>query len=338
MDLIQDIISRAKANPQHIVFPEGTEERTLKAADRLLGHSVIRLTLIGDPDTIKSRAQELGLHHIEKATLLDPKQHAKKQEYIELLLELRRKKGLTEEQAAALVEDPLYLGCLMIKAGDADGELAGAINATGDVLRPALQIVKTTPGISCVSGIFMMFLPNDTYGENGLLLFADCAVMPNPTAAELAQIAVSSAESARAIANVEPRIAMLSFSTKGSAKHELVDKVVEATRIAKEMAPDLQLDGELQLDAALVSKVASLKAPDSSVAGKANVLIFPTLEAGNIGYKLVQRLAGAEAVGPVLQGMAAPVNDLSRGASVDDIYKMAAITANQSIALKAKKG
>ena len=338
MDLIQDIINRAKATPQHIVFPEGTEERTLKAADRLLGDGVVRLTLIGDPNTIKSQAQELGLRHIEKATLLDPKQHAKKQEYIDLLLELRRKKGLTEEQAAALVEDPLYLGCLMIKAGDADGELAGAINATGDVLRPALQIVKTTPGISCVSGIFMMFLPNDTYGENGLLLFADCAVMPNPTAAELAQIAVSSAESARAIANVEPRIAMLSFSTKGSAKHELVDKVVEATRIAKEMAPDLQLDGELQLDAALVSKVASLKSPDSSVAGKANVLIFPTLEAGNIGYKLVQRLAGAEAVGPVLQGMAAPVNDLSRGASVDDIYKMAAITANQSIALKAKKG
>ena len=334
MDLIQDIINRAKANPQHIVFPEGTEERTLKAADRLLGDGVVRLTLIGDPDTINSRAQELGLQHIGKATLLDPK----KQDYINLLLELRRKKGLTEEQAAALVEDPLYLGCLMIKAGDADGELAGAINATGDVLRPALQIVKTTPGISCVSGIFMMFLPNDTYGENGLLLFADCAVMPNPTAAELAQIAVSSAESARAIANIEPRIAMLSFSTKGSAKHELVDKVVEATRIAKEMAPDLQLDGELQLDAALVSKVASLKAPDSSVAGKANVLIFPTLEAGNIGYKLVQRLAGAEAVGPVLQGMAAPVNDLSRGASVDDIYKMAAITANQSIALKAKKG
>ena len=333
MDLIQDIINRAKANPQHIVFPEGTEERTLKAADRLLAEGVVRLTLIGDPSAIRSHAQELGLHNIDKANLLDPKNHEKKQAYIDLLLDLRRKKGLTEEQAAVLVEDPLYLGCLMIKAGDADGELAGAINATGDVLRPALQIVKTTPGISCVSGIFMMFLPNNTYGENGLLLFADCAVMPNPTAEELAQIAVSSAESARAIAN-----AMLSFSTKGSAKHELVDKVVEATRIAKEMAPELQLDGELQLDAALVSKVASLKAPDSPVAGKANVLIFPTLEAGNIGYKLVQRLAGAEAVGPVLQGMAAPVNDLSRGASVDDIYKMAAITANQSIALKAKKG
>ena len=330
MDLIQDIINRAKANPQHIVFPEGTEERTLKAADRLLAEGVVRLTLIGDPSAIRSHAQELGLHNIDKANLLDPKNHEKKQAYIDLLLDLRRKKGLTEEQATALVEDPLYLGCLMIKAGDADGELAGAINATGDVLRPALQIVKTTPGISCVSGIFMMFLPNNTYGENGLLLFADCAVMPNPTAEELAQIAVSSAESARAIANVEPRIAMLSFSTKGSAKHELVDKVVEATRIAKEMAPELQLDGELQLDAALVSKVASLKAPDSPVAGKANVLIFPTLEAGNIGYKLVQRLAGAEAVGPVLQGMAAPVNDLSRGALIPDIYNTVLITAIQS--------
>lgn len=334
MGLIQEIIERAKANPQHIVFPEGTEERTLKAADRLLSDGVVELTLIGDPYAIRSRAHDLGLEHIGKANLLDPKSHDKKEAYTDLLWNLRKAKGMTREQAAVLVEDPLYLGCLMIKAGDADGELAGAINATGDVLRPALQIVKTMPGISCVSGVFLMFTDKEEYGHNGLLLFADCAVMPCPTAPELAQIAISSAQSARAIAGVEPKVAMLSFSTRGSAKHELVDKVAEATKIAREMAPELVIDGEMQADAALVAKVAALKAPDSQVAGQANVLVFPSLEVGNISYKLVQRLAGAEAVGPILQGMAAPVNDLSRGCSVDDIYNMAAITANQAIAAK----
>jgi phosphate acetyltransferase len=275
------------------------------------------------------------LTNIDLATIVDPLNHEKKAAYADLLFQLRQKKGMTPEKAAVLVENPLYLGCLMIKAGDADGEIAGAQNTTGDVLRPALQIVKTAPGISCVSGAFLMFLKDKSYGDNGLLVFADCAVMPNPTAAELAQIAVSTAQTTRDIVGADPKVAMLSFSTKGSASHEMVDKVVEATRLAKEMAPDLKIDGELQADAAIVDVVAAQKAPGSEIAGKANVLVFPTLEVGNIAYKLVQRLAGAQAVGPILQGIAAPVNDLSRGCSVDDIYKMVAIAANQAIGLKA---
>ena len=222
----------------------------------------------------------------------------------------------------------------MIKNGDANGEIAGAQNTTGDVLRPALQIIKTSPGVKVVSGAFIMFTKTPQYGENGTLIFADCAVMPNPTAEELASIAVASAQTARSLVGVEPRVAMLSFSTKGSAEHEMIDKVREATRLAKEMNPALLIDGELQADAALVPSVGSSKAPGSDIAGRANVLVFPTLEAGNIGYKLVQRLGNAEAVGPVLQGMAAPVNDLSRGCSVNDIYNMVVITANQAIGLK----
>ncbi|NLU29750.1 MAG: phosphate acetyltransferase [Bacteroidales bacterium] len=337
MNLINEIIERAKADKQRIVLPEGTETRTLQAADQLVRDGVAEIILLGDPQEINLLANQLELKNIGKTLVIDPKNHDKKQTYIDLLVKLRQAKGMTPEKAAVLVEDPLYLACLMIKNGDADGEIAGAQNTTGDVLRPALQIIKTSPGVSVVSGAFIMFTKTTQYGKDGILIFADCAVMPNPTAQELASIAIASAQTARGIVGVEPRVAMLSFSTKGSAQHEMINKVAEATRIAKEIAPDLLIDGELQADAALVPSVGASKAPGSAIAGQANVLVFPTLEAGNIGYKLVQRLGNAEAVGPILQGMAAPVNDLSRGCSVDDIYKMVAIAANQSIAAKSKK-
>ena len=335
MDLISEIVARAKANKQRIVLPEGTEERTLKAADQLLADEVAELILIGNPAEIKALANELGLKNIDKATIINPEDHPKKEEYAQLLCELRKKKGMTIEEARKLVLDPLYLGCLIIKAGDADGQLAGARNTTGAVLRPALQIIKTSPGISCVSGAMLMVTQTPQYGENGVIVVGDVAVTPMPDAAQLSQIAVCTAQTAKAVAGFEePRVAMLSFSTKGSAKHEVVDKVTEALALAKELAPDLKIDGELQADAALVPSVGSSKAPGSEIAGKANVLVFPNLEVGNIAYKLVQRLGNADAVGPILQGIARPVNDLSRGCSVEDIYKMVAITANQAIAAK----
>lgn len=279
-------------------------------------------------------AAEKGLGHIKEATIIDPENNPNIGKYATLLAELRKSKGMTMEEATKLAKNPLYLGCLMIKSGDADGQLAGAKNTTGDVLRPALQIIRTRPGMSCVSGALMLFSKAKEFGEDGMMMVADVAVMPNPTAEELAQIAVATGETMRAVAGKEPRIAMLSFSTKGSAKHELVDKVTTATRLAQEMAPDMMIDGELQADAAMVPSVGEFKAPGSKVAGHANTLVFPSLEVGNIGYKMVQRLGGAEAIGPVLQGMAAPVNDLSRGCSVSDIEQMIAITCNQAIAAK----
>lgn len=331
MDFIENLKSRAAQNKKRIVLPEGYEERNLKAADQVLAEGFADIIIIGDPKQIEENAKKWNLQNISKASIVDPKSHAKKEEYANLLYELRKAKGMTIEKATQLVEDPLYLGCIMIKAGDADGEVSGADNATGNVLRPAFQIIKTKPGISVVSGAFLMFLKDKSYGENGLMVFADCAVHPNPTAEELAEIAVATGQTARVLGGFEPRIAMLSFSTKGSAKHDMVTKVVTATELAKAKAPDLQIDGELQADAALVASVGEKKAPGSTIAGHANVLIFPTLEVGNIAYKLVQRLAGAEAIGPVLQGIAAPINDLSRGCSVSDIVKMIAITANQAI-------
>ena len=327
---MQEIQEKAKKLNKRIVLPEGTEERTIKAADILIENKIAQIILLGNPAEINAEAEKYGLKNISKATIIDPKNHDKKNHYIDMMVEIRKKKGLTRDEALKLIENPLYLSTLMIKNGDADGEVAGAMNATGDVLRPAFQYVKTKPGVSVVSGAFIMILKNKEFGENGLIVFADCAVHPNPTAKELAEIAVTTGHTTRAIAGFEPRIAMLSFSTKGSAKHEMVDKVVEATRLAQEMDPTLQIDGELQADAAIIPAIGKKKAPDSKIAGKANVLIFPTLETGNITYKLVQRLAHAEAVGPVLQGMAAPINDLSRGCSVDDIIRLVAITCNQA--------
>lgn len=330
MNLMDKIRENAQRLNKCIVLPEGTEERTLKAADQILGEKIARLILIGNPEEIYRLSQNYKLNNIEKARIIDPKANPEQDKYASLLYEIRKSKGLTYEEAMKLSEDPLYLGTLLIKAGEADGEVAGAMNSTGNVLRPAFQIVKTLPGISVVSGAFIMLLKPNPYIEDNILVLADCAVHPDPTASELAEIAVSTYYTAKNIAKIEPKIAMLSFSTKGSAKHALVDKVVEATRIAKEKAPWLDIDGELQADAAIVEAVGVSKAPGSEIAGKANVLIFPGLETGNIAYKLIQRLAGAEAIGPVLQGMAAPINDLSRGCSVSDIVNLVAITANQS--------
>ena len=336
MDLVQQIIERAKNNKQRIVLPEAEEERTLKAADMVLRDGIADLILIGNPAKVEAMCKEYGLEHIGKATLIDPENNPKSEEYAQLLAELRAKKGMTIEKARELVKNPLYLGCMIIKTEGADGQISGALSTTGDTLRPALQIIKCAPGITCVSGAMLLITKQPQYSENGILVVGDVAVTPMPDAGQLAQIAVCTAQTAKSVAGfTDPRVAMLSFSTKGSASHEVVDKVVEATRMAKEMAPELKIDGELQADAALVPAVGAKKAPGSDIAGKANVLVFPNLEVGNIGYKLVQRLGDAVAIGPILQGIARPVNDLSRGCSVEDIYYLVAITACQ--AMDAKK-
>ncbi len=336
MELFEKLAARAKANKQRIVLPEGNEPRTLTAADRILADNIADIILIGDPAEIANMAAELKLNHIDKAKIVNPADEAVIDKYAPLLLSLRKKKGMTEEESRLKTHNPLYLGCLMVKNGDADGQVAGARNTTGNVLRAAFQVIKTMPGIEVVSGAFIMLLPEGlNFGTDGILVFADCAVVPDPTAPQLAQIAVAAAKTARDIAGIEPRVALLSYSTKGSAEGPAVDKVIEALAIAKEMDPNLIIDGELQTDAAIVPSVANLKAPNSQLNGRANVLVFPNLEVGNIAYKLVQRLGNVQAVGPVLQGLAAPVNDLSRGCFPEDIYKTIIMTCNQAIGLKA---
>ena len=329
MAIIDKIKAKAASDVKTIVLPEGEEDRNVQAAAKVVAAGLAKIIMLGDPEKVKAVAAKYGAN-IDGIEIINPATSDKAAGYAATLFELRKAKGMTEEQAAKLVADPMYYGIMMVKSGDADGLVSGAIHSTGDMLRPALQIIKAKPGMKTVSSCFLIESPLPQFGDNGIMIFSDCAVMPNPTAEELANIALGAADSARSLAGIEPRVAMLSFSTKGSAKHDNVTKVQEATRIAHEMVPDLMLDGELQLDAALVPSVGALKAPGSAVAGKANVLVFPDLQSGNIGYKLAQRLGQAEAYGPILQGIAKPCNDLSRGCSVDDIVATVAITAAQA--------
>lgn len=329
MELMNKILEVAKSNRKRIVLPEGNEERTIIAAEQIQKQGFAYPILIGDEEAIKNRAMELDVD-LSQVEIIDPEKSERLNSYIESFYELRKNKGMTMSKAEKIVRDPLYFGTMMVKMDDADGMVSGAIHTTGDLLRPGLQIIKTAPGVSVVSSFFIMMVPGSKYGEEGMLLFSDCAVNPNPNEDQLAAIAIATAETAKKLCKIEPRVAMLSFSTMGSADHDLVSKVRVATEKAKEMRPDLLIDGELQLDAAIVDKVANQKAPNSKVAGKANVLIFPDLQSGNIGYKLVQRFANAEAIGPICQGFAKPINDLSRGCSSEDIVKVVAITAVQA--------
>ncbi len=332
MNFIDQVKTKAKANVKTIVLPEGDEPRTVQAAAILKAEGIARPILLGSPEAIRKVASEKGAD-IAGIDIVDPATSAEAPRYAEALYELRKAKGVTLEEATRLVADPMYFGIMMVKLGAADGLVSGAVHTTGDMLRPALQLIKTRPGIKVVSSSFLMDCPNKALGHNGLLVYSDCVVMPCPTAEELAHIAVSAAETARTLCGIEePRVALLSFSTKGSAKHDLVSKVQQAAAIAHELAPDLLLDGELQFDAALIPEIGASKAKGSPVAGRANVMVFPDLQAGNIGYKITQRIGGAEAFA-VLQGLAKPCNDLSRGCSVADIVATVALTAVQAQAV-----
>ncbi|MDF2502759.1 MULTISPECIES: phosphate acetyltransferase [Clostridium] len=329
MDLMKSIFEMAKSDRKKIVLAEGEESRNLQACDKILKDGLANIVLVGSKEKIQENAKKLGAD-ISGAEIFDPNSSELIEEFTKEFYELRKKKGMTLEKAEKMVRDPLYFATMCIKMGYVDGMVSGAIHTTGDLLRPGLQIVKTAPGVKIVSGFFVMVVPDCKYGESGLLLFADCAVNPNPSTEELAAIAITTAETAKKLCNLDPKVAMLSFSTMGSAKGELVDKVKNATALAKELRSDLDIDGELQLDAAIEEEVAKLKAPGSKVAGKANVLVFPDLQTGNIGYKLVQRFAKAKAIGPICQGFAKPINDLSRGCSADDIVNVVAVTAVQA--------
>ena len=329
MSMMEKARAKAQAEVKRIVLPEGDEPRTIQAAAAVKAAGYAEPVLLGDEEKIMAEAERLGAD-LAGIAIVNPERSEKFDSYAENLYELRKAKGVTREQARVLALDPMYFGIMMVKLGDADGLVSGAVHTTGDMLRPALQIIKTKPGTKVVSSSFLMDCPNKSLGEDGLLVYADCVVMPCPTAEELAHIAVSAAETARNLCGIEePKVALLSFSTKGSAKHELVSKVQEATRIAHELAPDLLLDGELQFDAALVPEIGASKAKGCPVAGHANVLIFPDLQAGNIGYKITQRIGGAECFA-VLQGLAKPCNDLSRGCSVEDIINTIVLTAVQA--------
>ena len=329
MSVIDQIKEKAKKDIKNILLPEGTEERTVQAARIITDQKLANVTLFGKREDVEAVAAKFGVS-LEGITVVDPQKDPDFDKYVETFYEMRKAKGVDMDKAKKTMCNPLFYAAMMIKNGRGDGFVSGAISTTGDTLRPGLQIIKTAPGVSTVSSCFIMEVPDKSYGDNGVMIFGDCAVNIQPTAEQLAAIAIASAQTGKALCGIEPRVAMLSFSTKGSAKHENVDKVAQATALVKELAPALNVDGELQADAALVEKVGQLKSPGSPVAGKANVLIFPDLQAGNIGYKLVQRLAGAEAVGPICQGFKYPVNDLSRGCSIEDVVSVVAITAVQA--------